>query len=56
MVLLATMLERSGKNVAVICIHPGSIEFRGDVSEPVREAMGHVTSVLWQFMGMRNGL
>ena len=38
-VLLSTMLERSGKRVAVICIQPGSIEFRGAVTERVEVMM-----------------
>jgi len=53
-VLLATMLERSGKHVAVICIQPRTIEFRGPLSEPVRSAMASLTSALGTIMEQRD--
>jgi hydrogenase maturation protease len=49
-VLLATMLERSGKRVGVVCIQPRSIEFRAAVSEPVQAAIGVVASALGDLM------
>ncbi len=52
-VLLATMLERSGKSVAVICIQPGSIEFRGEVTPPVRESIRAAVAALGTIMAER---
>jgi len=53
-VLLATMLERSGKRVGVVCIQPGSIEFRGEVTEDVRGAIMTATSALDHIMSARD--
>jgi len=40
--LMASMLERTGKKSAVVCIQPKSIEFRGKVSDPVASAIAKV--------------
>ena len=37
--LMASILERAGKKSAVICIQPKSIEFQGEVSDPVKHAI-----------------
>jgi|GEM_PF-533692 len=51
--LMASILERSGKRAAVIGIQPGTIEFRGRVSKPVRTSVQKVAEVLLEPM-MRN--
>ncbi len=53
--LMASVLEKSGKESAVVCIQPGRIEFRGDVTQPVQRAIATVTSVLKQLMIDKNG-
>lgn len=46
--LMASMLARSGKQVAVVGIQPGRIEFRGEVSAPVKDAVDSaVESLRW---------
>jgi hydrogenase maturation protease len=52
--LMATILERTGKKSAVICIQPGRTEFRGRVTKPVREAIATVMSVLNEVMADRD--
>jgi hydrogenase maturation protease len=52
--LLGAMLERSGKRVGVICVQPGTIEFRAAVSEPVQSVIGHVASALQGLMADRD--
>lgn len=52
--LLGAMLERSGKRVGVICIQPGTIEFRAEVSAPVNEAIRTVSDVLLSLMRRSN--
>ncbi len=44
--LMASLLEKSGKKVAVVCIQPGKIEFRGTVTSEVRDSVEAVTRVL----------
>lgn len=44
--LMAAMLERSGKNVAIIVIQPGSLEFRADVSNEVKAAIDRVVATI----------
>jgi hydrogenase maturation protease len=53
-VLLATMLEQSGKRVGVVCIQPGSIEFRGAVTGPVRASVDTTVSALQWVMTPRD--
>jgi hydrogenase maturation protease len=48
--LMASILERSGKRAAVICIQPQTIEFRGRVSRPVRASVKKVTDSLLKLM------
>ena len=48
--LMASMLDDRGKKSAVIGIQPERIEFQGEVSQGVREAIDLVTSVLEQIM------
>jgi hydrogenase maturation protease len=43
---MAALLEKSGKRSVVVCIQPGSIEFQGEVTAPVREAVEEVTKAL----------
>ena len=52
--LMATILERTGKRSAVICIQPGRIEFRGRVTKPVHDTIRTVTSVLKELMTDRD--
>jgi hydrogenase maturation protease len=52
--LMATILERTGKRSAVICIQPGRIEFRGGVTKPVQDTIRTVTSVLKGLMADRD--
>jgi len=44
--LMASILERAGKRSAVICIQPKTIEFRGQVSTPVRSSIDRLVRVL----------
>lgn len=44
--LMAAILKRSGKQSAVICIQPGTLEFRGAVSSHVASAIDTVSRVL----------
>jgi hydrogenase 3 maturation protease len=48
--LMASILERSGKKAAVICIQPETIEFRAEVSKPVRASVQKVVDVLLGLM------
>jgi len=52
--LMASILEKAGKEAAVICIQPGRIEFRGKVTSPVQEAIETVTNTLKQLMSHRD--
>ena len=51
--LMAAMLERSGKAVAIVAIQPKSLEFRGEVSMEVSESIGLLLDVLSQIMERR---
>ncbi|UCE91591.1 MAG: hydrogenase maturation protease [Methanobacteriota archaeon] len=42
--LMAAVLERSGKRVAAVLIHPKSLEFRGDLSSEVSKAIDVVVA------------
>jgi hydrogenase 3 maturation protease len=53
--LMASILENAGKESAVVCIQPGRIEFRGDMTRPVQRAIVTVTSVLKKLMIDKNG-
>lgn len=48
--LMASLLERAGKKSAVVCIKPQTVEFRGRLSEPVRESVELVTRVLGEMI------
>ncbi|MBE0519240.1 MAG: hydrogenase maturation protease [Thermoplasmata archaeon] len=52
--LLSSVLAKAGKRVAVIGIQPGTIEFRGEVSQPVAEAIAVVTGALGSLMKLMN--
>ena len=52
--LMAAMLERSGKKVAIVVIQPGSLAFRGQLSREVEGAIGRISSVMARFMRDRN--
>ncbi len=47
---MAALLEKAGKRCAVVCIQPGSIEFQGEVTPPVREAVGSVAKAIQRVM------
>jgi len=51
--LMASVLERTGKNSAVVCIQPKSIEFRGRVSRPVNSAIALVVRAFMQAVESR---
>ena len=51
--LMAAMLERSGKRVAIIAIQPKSLEFRGEVSDEVRTAISILVDALEGVMSNR---
>jgi len=52
--LMAAILERTGKKSAVICIQPGTIRFRAEVSGPVSSAVETLSRVLTRIMRERN--
>ncbi len=52
--LLSALLAKEGKRVAVIGIQPGTIEFRGEVSQPVAKAIAVVTGALEDLMKRMN--
>lgn len=51
--LMAAMLERSGKKVAIVVIQPKTLEFRAEVSSEVRAAEGKVVRALMAHMKLR---
>jgi len=52
--LMASILEAHGKNSAVICIQPSSIEFRGRLTAPVSSAIDSLVRILTDLMTLRN--
>lgn len=52
--LLASVLERAGKGSAVICVQPGSVQFRGHITRPVFEAIDSLVRALEGIMAERN--
>jgi len=52
--LMAAILERAGKGCGVICIQPGTIAFRAEVSGPVKETIERLTVVLSHLMRIRD--
>lgn len=52
--LMASLLENSGKKVAVICIQPGRIEFQGAVTAEVKASIGTVTKALAALMSAKD--
>jgi hydrogenase 3 maturation protease len=52
--LMASILERAGKISAIICIQPGTIEFQGRVSGPVKLTIERLVSVLSQIIKSRS--
>jgi hydrogenase maturation protease len=53
--LMAAILERSGKRVAIIAIQPKSLEFRAEMSEEVGRSVEAVVTALSRLMQERNG-
>ena len=51
--LMASILERSGKRVAVVCIQPGTIEFRAEVSAAVATTVDRLVAALTAAMAER---
>ncbi|OGS56458.1 MAG: hypothetical protein A3K60_04660 [Euryarchaeota archaeon RBG_19FT_COMBO_56_21] len=52
--LLASLLKSNGKDSAVICIQPATIQFRGEISEPVAGAVNKLVRLLEEIMETRN--
>jgi hydrogenase 3 maturation protease len=52
--LMASILSKSGKGSAVICIQPGTIEFRGRMTEQVSRSVDLVVGVLSDIMCQRD--
>jgi hydrogenase maturation protease len=52
--LLASVLEKAGKEAAVICVQPGSVQFRGQITRPVFEAIDSLVRVLSEVMAERD--
>jgi hydrogenase maturation protease len=52
--LMASLLEKAGKKVAVVCIQPGRIEFRGQVTAKVKDSIDVVIKALQTVMSARN--
>ena len=52
--LMAAILERSGKTSAVICIQPGTLEFRAEISGQVSSTIETISRALRDLMLKRN--
>jgi hydrogenase maturation protease len=52
--LMASILKRAGKKSAVICIQPKAIEFRGEVSDPVKSAIDILVKAFLQSIKLRH--
>jgi len=52
--LMAAILEAHGKSSCVICVQPGTIEFRGQVSRPVKGSIDMLTGILSRLIDSRN--
>ncbi len=52
--LMSSLLEKSEKKVAVIAIQPGSLEFRGGISPPVKRATEEITRALRGILSSRD--
>jgi len=53
--LLASVLEKAGKEAAVVCVQPGSVQFRGQITRPVFEAIDSLVSAFKEVMAERDG-
>ncbi len=53
--LMAAILERSDKKVAIVAIQPKCLEFRAEMSEEVGRAVAAVGAALSRLMRERNG-
>ena len=53
--LMAAILERSDKKVAIVAIQPKCLEFRADISEEMGRAVAAVVAALSRLMRKRNG-
>jgi hydrogenase maturation protease len=51
--LMASILERTGKNSAIICIQPKTIEFQGCVSSSAKSAIDRLVDILSQTIESR---
>jgi hydrogenase maturation protease len=52
--LMASILGAHGKKSAVICIQPGAIDFRGDITLAVNDAFARLVKVLTDLMSSRD--
>ena len=52
--LMASILAKTGKESAVICIQPGSIEFRGRMTQPVMRSVEAIVKALAELMSQGN--
>jgi len=52
--LMASVLGAHQKESAVICVQPGSIEFMGQVTDPVRRSVGLLVQLLTDLMTARD--
>jgi len=48
--LMASLLEKNGVRTAIICVQPGRIDFRGELSEPVSHAISTLNRILSSIM------
>jgi hydrogenase maturation protease len=53
--LMAAMLEKSGKKVAIVAMQPKNLEFRGGLSEEMSGAVTAIVAALTDVMLDRNG-
>ncbi len=52
--LMASILGANGKRSAVVCVQPGSIDFRGEVTSPVNEAVKILVRAFTELMSDRD--
>jgi hydrogenase maturation protease len=52
--LMAAILDTNGKHSAVVCIQPANIEFRGEISGPVGQAIQTLVRILERMMKRGN--
>ena len=52
--LMASILKAHGKDSGVICIQPLTIEFQGEVSDPVKESVDRLARILSNILASRH--